>query len=686
MFDTIAEMLRGSAPDDLAHALGTDRTQTRRAMEIGLPALITGLRDKTLEPGGAQNLASMLDDPGAAVPSDLNAYLTAGDPAQGAAMLDVAFGDRGEPALTALSSASGLSTRLLAQVMSVLAPLATGTVAVVAERSPDGLRSYLADAVADLEGKGFGRVVELVSPAGLDLGLDAVQPEPVDLLDVVDLVDAPGDGEVVLDLDDDPDGDDDVAVATVVAGAFPESADDLVVLDDLVPASLDSLDLLDDPTEAHEMADVMPDFDLEVANVAPAGVPIFAGAAAAGATMTITEPAPVEAHVQSNAIELEGKSLSSMGWLWWVIGAVLGIVILLFAITQCGGSDGAGGVATNGDATATPIEDTTPDPVVVERQLALDAILVAYPGVQGEVFGDVAVLNGTVEDDTARATLDQAVRDAGLGVQNNVSASAAPIAGEDGYSLNDQIDVQPELSTLKALLAQAGLEDALDGGGEFTLFAPTNDAFAAISDQLAALQDDPVALQEVLRYHLLVGAQDAAALGAAGTVATQLEGQSITVDASSGSLILNGSVPVLATAAPARNGVMHIIGSVLLPNTASVLPEEIGAELGLTPITFALGSSDLTDAGKVEVDKVVAFLLTTPGNIEIGGHTDADGDTALNQSLSQDRANAVKDYMAAQGIPAESMTAVGFGEDQPIAPNDTSENKAKNRRIEFRPI
>ena len=49
MFDTIADMLRGSAPDDLAHALGTDRTQTRRAMEIGLPALIAGLRDKTLD-------------------------------------------------------------------------------------------------------------------------------------------------------------------------------------------------------------------------------------------------------------------------------------------------------------------------------------------------------------------------------------------------------------------------------------------------------------------------------------------------------------------------------------------------------------------------------------------------------------------------------------------------------------
>ena len=150
MFDTIADMLRGSAPDDLAHALGTDRTQTRRAMEIGLPALITGLRDKTLEPGGAASLADMLDDEAAGLPTDVGAYLGEGDPSRGAAMLDVAFGDRGEPALASLASASGLSTRMLAQAMSVLAPLATGVLGTSAPSDADGLRSYLAGAVDDL--------------------------------------------------------------------------------------------------------------------------------------------------------------------------------------------------------------------------------------------------------------------------------------------------------------------------------------------------------------------------------------------------------------------------------------------------------------------------------------------------------------------------------------------------------
>jgi flagellar motor protein MotB len=275
-----------------------------------------------------------------------------------------------------------------------------------------------------------------------------------------------------------------------------------------------------------------------------------------------------------------------------------------------------------------------------------------------------------------------------LGVQNNVTVDQAATAeAAQGYSLNDLIDAQPELSTLRALLDQAGFADALGGGGEFTLFAPTNDAFAAISDQVAALQNDPEALKAVLRYHLLVGAQDSATISASSSLPTQLDEQSIGVDASGGSILLNGSVTLLVGDAAARNGVMHIVSSVLLPQEAAAeFPEDNGAALGLAPNTFASGGSDLTDAGKIELDKVAAFLLQTPGDIEIGGHTDADGEPGFNQTLSQQRSNAVKTYLEAQGIAAETMTAVGFGEDQPIAPNDTPENKSKNRRIVFRPI
>lgn len=723
MFDTIADMLRGSAPDDLAHALGTDRTQTRRAMEIGLPALITGLRDKTLEPGGAQNLAAMLDDPDAAVPGDLDAYLAAGNPAQGAAMLDVAFGDRGEPALGALSEASGLSTRLLAQVMSVLAPLATGTVAQAADRSPDGLRSYLSDAVSDLQGKGFGRVVDLVSPTGLSLGSDLLMdPEPIDIID--DLGDGLSDGHDVVDVADNvvdlpdvdlpdvdvPDVDDpDVEVpqvdvgGTVVEGAFPDAVGDVslgdteVSLDEPTEAiSIGDLDLGDDVDVQIDAPDIdapdidapdidlsVPDFGVEVENVTPQGVSIVGDQAdLASTSVAVADPELPGTALGIDPEEPELEGLSSRGWLWWLLGAVLGLILLGLAISQCGGSDGVDVTSDTPDVAVEP----TVDPLLAQRQATLDQITANYPGVQGEMVGEVAVLTGTVADQMTLAELDSAVRAAGLSVNNSVVATGESATAQQGYVINDLIDAQPELSTLKQLLAEAGLGDALAGGGEFTLFAPTNDAFSAIQSDLDALRADPDALREVLQYHLLVGTQDSTAVSSSAALPTVLEGQSIAVDASSGQLLLNGATQVLVADAAANNGVMHIVNQVLLPTVAAELPEEIGAELGLNPITFALGSSEITDAGKVELDKVVAFLQATPGAIEIGGHTDSDGDPGYNQTLSQERADAVKDYLAAQGIPAESMTARGYGPDQPIAPNDTPENKALNRRIEFRPV
>lgn len=726
MFDTIAGMLRGSAPDDLAHALGTDRTQTRRAMEIGLPALITGLRDKTLEPGGAQSLATMLDDPSASLPSDVGAYLGAGDPSRGAAMLDVAFGDRGEPALSSLSSASGLSTRLLAQVMSVLAPLATGTLRNDAPGDADGLRSYLAGSVDDLEAKGFGRVIELVSP---DL------PPPAPVADVIDVA-GPAELDQSIDELDQPldDG------GTVVTGAFPDPVDavpDYGVevesgnydeFDDTVVASIDP-GLPDDDFDADDVVvGIDPGFDgpglddpsfddpsfgdvdLGEPPPIPAFVPDGGGAevsvpdfgappdfsADLAAVPPVEDfdaaPGADEAPLVEPRVDFdEGRGLSAMGWLWWLIGAVLAVLLLLFLIDRCGNDETATDTTTTGDDTTATTDGTTapeaevtptPDPAVAQRQAVLDEILVDYPSVTGEVVGEVAVLNGTVPDLRTKALLDGAVRDSGLGVQNNVEIDESAVAEPQGYSLNDLIAAQPELSTLRSLLDQAGLGEALDGNGPFTLFAPTNDAFAAIQTELAEVQSDPEQLGAYLRYHLLSGARSGADISGVQTLET-ISQEIIDVSVVDGAVRLNDFVPVLVPDAGARNGVMHVVSGVLVPPSQIPVPQELSEALGLAPIVFASGQTDLNDEAQAELDKVVAFLLETPVAVTVGGHTDADGDEALNQQVSQDRAQAVVDYLTSQGVPADSLTAVGFGEAQPIAPNDTAENKAKNRRIEF---
>ena len=71
---------------------------------------------------------------------------------------------------------------------------------------------------------------------------------------------------------------------------------------------------------------------------------------------------------------------------------------------------------------------------------------------------------------------------------------------------------------------------------------------------------------------------------------------------------------------------------------------------------------------------------------EIGGHTDSDGDAARNLTLSQARADAVKQLLAAQGIEASRLTTKGYGATKPMDSNATPEGKANNRRVEFTKI
>ncbi len=711
MFETIADMLRGSAPDDLAHALGTDRTQTRRAMEIGLPALIAGLRDKSLEPGGAQNLAAMLDEPGAQVPDDVAAYLSAGDPSRGAALLDVAFGDRGEPALSALSGASGLSTRMLAQVMSVLAPLATGTLANGASRDATGLRRYLGSAVEDLQGKGFGRVVELVSP-----GIDADGSD----VDAVARVGGNLDTDVGLDdgLDLDVEIDDAngigagalaagagvVGAGTVVAGVFPDSLDGApdvtdvsvdvdatrasdVVVGDVVAGDVASRDVAaDDIVIAEDLPKVgtSADFDAyggidEAASVTVPGEPAYTATEAVAETSAVhVEETPIDGDIDFD----KGRSMSAMGWLWWLLGAILAVLLLLYFMSQCG-DDAADTEEDTTTSTETAEQaEPTPDPALIQRQGALNAALAPYPGVKGEVVGTVAILTGTVPDDRTNALVDTAARavQGMTSAQNNIQVVTVE---PEGYSINDIIAAQPELSTMRALLDEAGLSDALDGNGPFTVFAPTNEAIAAAQGQLEGNRE---ILQQLLQYHIVNGELSGADVASLTTLTT-LQNELINVSVDGGSVKLNDLVTVVLPDIAGRNGVLHVINGLMFPpSTIPAPPEEIGEALSLNPITFALGSSDITAEGKAELDRVVEFLIATPTNIEIGGHTDSDGSDDLNRTLSQDRADAVRTYLIEQGIPAESLTAVGFGEANPVAPNDTDANKALNRRIEFRPV
>ncbi len=100
-------------------------------------------------------------------------------------------------------------------------------------------------------------------------------------------------------------------------------------------------------------------------------------------------------------------------------------------------------------------------------------------------------------------------------------------------------------------------------------------------------------------------------------------------------------------------------------------------------VLFPLNSSYLTDQAKREIDKLVSLLDDYPGaSLIVDGHTDATGTETYNQWLSEKRAESVKKYAVDNGLPESRVTTNGYGQTKPIAPNNTTEGRQQNRRVE----
>ena len=99
---------------------------------------------------------------------------------------------------------------------------------------------------------------------------------------------------------------------------------------------------------------------------------------------------------------------------------------------------------------------------------------------------------------------------------------------------------------------------------------------------------------------------------------------------------------------------------------------------------FKFGGADLPDEAKARLDQMISELKTTPQNIyiEIEGHTDSVGSAELNEHLGLERADAVKRYLYEQHqVPLHKINVISYGEDKPVAPNNTRDGRAQNRRV-----
>ncbi len=106
--------------------------------------------------------------------------------------------------------------------------------------------------------------------------------------------------------------------------------------------------------------------------------------------------------------------------------------------------------------------------------------------------------------------------------------------------------------------------------------------------------------------------------------------------------------------------------------------------LGKARIRFEPGKANIDPDSTGLLDRLIQTAQRCSGtNIEIIGHTDAAGADEFNQALSEQRAEAVMDYLVKAGLPAQRFSTTGFGSSQPVASNDNDDGKAQNRRIEF---
>ncbi|MFM2138823.1 MAG: hypothetical protein RJA57_1130 [Bacteroidota bacterium] len=110
-----------------------------------------------------------------------------------------------------------------------------------------------------------------------------------------------------------------------------------------------------------------------------------------------------------------------------------------------------------------------------------------------------------------------------------------------------------------------------------------------------------------------------------------------------------------------------------------------GDAVVLNNIQFQVNSATLLAPGKLELERLAALLNQHPTmEVQLSGHTSSEGGSTLNRDLSLKRVRSCKDYLVSKGIDDGRIAIRGYGPDQPIAPNDTEANRARNRRVEMR--
>ena len=245
----------------------------------------------------------------------------------------------------------------------------------------------------------------------------------------------------------------------------------------------------------------------------------------------------------------------------------------------------------------------------------------------------------------------------------------------------------PELSQVYDFFSAAGIEEQVgEEIGSITVFAPTNSAMEALD--ITALQEfaQLVQLSDILQFHIASETLLSESF-ADGITLTTLKGETLTIsEANEIGFVIEGA-SILNTDIEAVGGVIHVIDNVLIPGT---IKTEIALNqiVGSDPVLFAVGSPFIAESSKPVLQRIAEILIDNPeGNLEVEGHSDTDGPEDINLDLSKSRAEAVMEFLISKGVDPSRISSIGYGETRlKIDPEVTAQDRADNRRIEFRVV
>jgi uncharacterized surface protein with fasciclin (FAS1) repeats len=284
------------------------------------------------------------------------------------------------------------------------------------------------------------------------------------------------------------------------------------------------------------------------------------------------------------------------------------------------------GVAVVDDAGnwSLPIELAAGQHTIQVNSLDLAGVLLAA-GQSLAVAADTAVAETVIAEGPGAPTTEATPgAETTPSAETTLPAEATPATQPSAATLLAALQSRPELSTLLAAVETAGLAEGLAAPGALTVFAPTNDAFAALPQSAVdALLANPEALAALLRYHVARGRYTAADLRV--VQPATLDGRLLTIAAQGDGITVNGAT-VLAADVAAGNGLLHVVDRILLPPLAAgVRPpviDESGVPVFVGPRLTVVGTAEPGRTIRVELDGEAfgeAVVVDVNGNWAVSG-------------------------------------------------------------------